>query len=42
MEGGAGWPATGPENRADRKVEGSTPSPSANTGEYSSGNEDRL
>src|SRR6266511_2426271 len=29
-EGGAWWHATGPENRADLTVEGSTPSPSAN------------
>ena len=29
MEGGAGWSATGPENQAVVKHEGSTPSPSA-------------
>jgi hypothetical protein len=27
-DGGARWCATGPENRADRKVAGSTPEPS--------------
>jgi hypothetical protein len=30
MDGGARWCATGLENRADRKVVGSTPEPSAN------------
>ena len=29
-EGGAEWPATGPENQANLTVKGSIPSPSAN------------
>ena len=36
-EGGAGWSASGLENRANRKVDGSTPSPSAK--KYRSTNE---
>lgn len=31
-EGAAEWPATGPENQGNRKVKGSIPSPSANSG----------